>query len=74
MTEFQRLGDEARTVMALVEFGQILIYEGDYAAARPLLEESLEMARALGLRPWVVQAAVFAGTVAHAQGDLPGSQ
>jgi tetratricopeptide (TPR) repeat protein len=28
------------------------------------------MARALGLRPWVVQAAVFAGTVAHAQGDL----
>ncbi len=53
----------------LGSIGQTAREQGDYAAARVWLLDSLAVARALDLRPVVAHALLRLGTVAHAQGD-----
>ena len=55
---------------ALVRAGGLALYRGDYAAARPLIEESLEIHRAEGDEKGEARALSGVGTVATYQGDF----
>jgi len=55
---------------ALVRVGGMALYLGDPAAARPLIEESLAISRALGDARGVARTLSGLGTVAMYQGDL----
>jgi non-specific serine/threonine protein kinase len=55
---------------ALVRAGGLALYRGDYAAARPLIEASLEIHRAEGDEKGEARALSGVGTVATYQGDF----
>jgi non-specific serine/threonine protein kinase len=69
----KRPGAEAPTAaraQVLVRAGGLAIYQGDYAAARPLVEESLAIYRALDDTKGVARASAGLGTIALYQGDF----
>src|SRR5205823_6582674 len=66
-------GAEGRTAArarALQGAGWLASHQGDYAAGRPLLEESLTIFRELGLKQGVAASLGRLGSMARDQGDL----
>ena len=61
--------NEARAT-ALVRLGAVALHQGDYAAARPRLEEALALCRQLGDERGEVRALGTLGIVALYQGDM----
>ena len=65
-------GTASRAVRAkaLVRLGGLALYQNDYAAARPRIEESLALCREIGDRKGVARALSGLAVVATYQGDL----
>src|SRR5262249_19672231 len=65
--------NEARAT-ALVRLGAVALHQGDYAGARPRLEEALALCRQLGDERGEVRALGTLGIVALYQGDMAAAQ
>ncbi len=70
------LGDQRSIADAQIFLGMVRIYQGDYAAARLLLEQGLELGRSLGVegRQSVQWALNFLGETALSQGHMAEAQ
>ncbi len=70
-------GEEAPSLLvaaALYAAGHLALFQGDYAAARPLLRESAAAYRSLDDGPALVDALVFLGMAANHLGDGAGAR
>jgi tetratricopeptide (TPR) repeat protein len=63
-------GPTVARAKALCAAGDLAYYQDDYAAARPLLEESVELCRTLELKRELASALGALGVLLHVQGDL----
>jgi tetratricopeptide (TPR) repeat protein len=67
--ELRQADARAESALPLIMLGTVAWQAGDYAGARPLLEESLRISRTMGNMFCTALALFFLGVVAHASGD-----
>ncbi len=70
MTLFKEVGDDGGFVLPLSTMGWILVRQGEYAAAAPIIEECIIRCRKLG-RTWeLCRVLLWLGNLTYLQGDL----